>query len=318
VTDEPLRAAVIGCGRIGCQHTDSHAAAYAASRHTRLVAVADESAERAAECVDRFPGAQAYVDVRNLLEAEEAQVVSVCTPNETHVELLQTVMASRHVLGVLAEKPLALTERGARRVVAMASERDVVLAVNYIRRYAPGIERLRGILRSGELGHPNAISGYYTKGLLHNGSHWLDLVRYLLGEVEVIGASRADPHDDSQVSVWVSTPAGAGGALIGLDADDFTIFELDIVASQGRARLTDGGESIEIWHRQMDAHLGMTALALDHRFAGGLSEAVSNAVDDLVACIRTGRTPKCQGQDGVVAVALAERALALARPKLSM
>ena len=65
---------------------------------------------------------------------------------------------------------------------ALARERGVVLGCHYTRRFAPAYRRLAEEVGAGALGRLQHVGGVYVKGLRHNGTHWLDLLRMLAGD----------------------------------------------------------------------------------------------------------------------------------------
>jgi predicted dehydrogenase len=112
-----FRAAVIGCGKIGSEFADdprgqgvrSHAEAYRACPSTRLIALCDTDTEKLERCGRRWDVRAVYVEPLQLLSEMQPEIVSVCTPDDTHYELIRQCVSSPHVRAVLAEKPLALT-----------------------------------------------------------------------------------------------------------------------------------------------------------------------------------------------------------------
>lgn len=117
---KPLGVGVIGLGFMGRTHVEAYAAAHAAGLPNRLVAVADgDAARRAGERTSAGnlgstgegrlfdPDAtRGYASAEELLADDEVELVSVCTPTDTHVELaLRALAAGKHVL---VEKPVAL------------------------------------------------------------------------------------------------------------------------------------------------------------------------------------------------------------------
>jgi predicted dehydrogenase len=185
------RAAVIGCGWIGTAVADdpkaegiqAHAAAYAACADTVLAGVCDVDAARAAHTARRWSPAQGFSDVATLLATVRPQIVSVCTPDATHAAVLAEVLASPDVRAVVAEKPLALGLVEARSLVELAKRRGITLVVNYTRRFSPSHRQAQRRIAAGEIGEVLAVTGLYTKGLLHNGTHWFDLARWLVGDI---------------------------------------------------------------------------------------------------------------------------------------
>lgn len=303
-----MRAAVIGCGAIGAgsaepAHPDvgvrSHAGAYAACPDTDLVAACDADRSAAAAL-----GVPAYTDPERLLAETEPELVSVATPDGTHAELIDLCLRADSVRGVLAEKPLALDLDEARALVAAARERGVVLAVNYTRRFAPAFRDL-DIAALGELQH---VSGAYVKGLAHNGTHWLDLLRMLAGEpVTVRGWDRlGEGGQDPTLDAELTLPGGVGARLAGLDTRRFTVFEMELTGTLGRLRIAESGHVLEHWGVGEDLrHPGYRVLRPGPRVTGALRDATLHAVRDLVRCVREGGEPACSGADGVAALALA-------------
>lgn len=314
------RAAIAGCGLIGSEFSDttrlpgiwSHAAAYAACPDTELVAVCDQDATKLDRCGERWNVASRYRDFAQMLDAQRPEIVSICTPDASHYALIRTALGHPAVRAVLAEKPLALNLEQVDELVKLAATRDVVLAVNYTRRYAPGFERLKELIAVGALGTIQAVSGFYTKGALHNGSHWFDLANFLLGPVSrVIGINRmGEAGEDPTLDVLLEFECGTAGYLHGCDAAAYALFEMDIVGSQGRARIVDSGFVIEIYGVEASPFgAGYRKLELQEKIEGGLENALLAAVADLVRCLRDGEAPRCSGSDArqALAVGLAAR-----------
>ncbi len=313
-----LRAAVIGCGAIGAgaadpPHADvgtyTHAGAYVACADTELVAVADADPGRAQEAAARWGAADAYRSAETLLAGAGPQLVSVCTPDPTHAELLEQIVTTPGVRGVLAEKPLADDAVGAAALTRLARERGVVLAVNYSRRFAPGIVAMANAIRAGEFGEIQHVHGTYVKGLRHNGTHWLDLLRMLAGDpVRTRGWDRlqeggADPSLDAELVL----AGGAGARLAALDAREFTAFEFELTGTAGRVRLVSAGHRIERWavgpDERYPGYRGLVAAQTEH---GVMRDVTLHAVSDLVRCVERGGEPACTGGDATSALMIAE------------
>lgn len=316
------RAAILGCGRIGCGFSDdpgasafgvtTHAEAYTACPRTHLVAVADVDPERARRCAERWGVPASYDDPIRLLREQRPEVVSVCTPDPTHFQLVRDALLTDGVRAVLAEKPLATTTGEARQLIDLAERRRSVLAVNYTRRYSPVHARVRDLVRDGVLGDVELVRGLYTKGTAHNGTHWFDLVRFLVGDVAVVRATDrlGEPSDDPTLDVELSIDRGARAVLHARPAASYTVFEMDIHGTEGRVTLSGSGNVIE-WFRAVEGlpHAGYRGLVLQERVEGGLRDLALRAVEDLVACLETGRRPCCTAEDGhrALQVALAAR-----------
>lgn len=312
------RAAVIGCGRIGDAFAESraalgiysHAEAYATSPRTILAALCDSNGEHLRRCAERWKVGSRYADARELFRAEAPEIISICTPDETHYELARAALDAPSTRAVLVEKPLALHRAEACALVDGARRRGVLLAVNYSRRYADRYRALRQDLGSaGRLGPVRRMTGHYTKGILHNGTHWLDLARFLGGEmVRVQGFPAADAAaEDPTPSARLEFASGATGFLHGCDEKDFTLFEMDLVTAAGRVRLVDSGRTLECFTAEDSPEIsGYRYLGTGAVSAGILRDVTLRAVEDLVACLdEPGRKPLCAGEDAMRALDLA-------------
>lgn len=313
-----LRAAVIGCGWIGAGVADdpradgiqAHAAAYASCPATVLVGVCDADGARAADAARRWGLTRGFADVAALLAHARPQIVSVCTPDATHAAILQEVLEAPDVRAVVAEKPLAQDLAQARSLVALARRRGVTLAVNYTRRFAPSHVEAQRRIAAGEIGKVVAVSGLYTKGVLHNGTHWFDLARWLVGDVVRVQAWRGstDPTcADPTCHVRLSFRGGQSGFLLGLDEERFTVFEMDCIGTDGRLRITDSGMHLT-WSAVGESpyYSGYRILLPRAEASAGFRDVALRMIEDVVAALGCGGRPRCTGEDALAALAVAD------------
>jgi predicted dehydrogenase len=312
-----LRAALIGCGKIGSEFADdpriagiyTHAAAWCACPGVDLVAVCDTDAERARRCAERWQVSEWYVDAAEMLERVRPDLVSICTPDSTHANTISLTLNTPAVRGILAEKPLATTLVDARALAERAAALGVVIAVNYSRRYAAGHRELARRVRDGLLGELRHVRGCFTNGTIHNGTHWFDWARMFAGEVasargyDVLCEGGADPSLDARLEF----ANGAVGELAALDQCHFSLFEIDLVGSAGRMRLFDSGHCYRI-DRVGDStrYSGYRTLLESEGGEADMRDTILNAADDLVDAIRHGRQPICTVQDALATLSVAE------------
>lgn len=310
------RAALIGCGNIGSMYADdplikgvyTHAGAYTACAETALVAVCDHDIEKAQACAKKWMVDSVYTDLTKLLQEKRPQIVSVCTPDATHAKVIEQILTSEGVLAILAEKPLALHQVEAQHLVNLARERNVLLAVNYSRRYSVGHQKIKTILESGVIGSIQSVSGYYTKGLFHNGTHWLDLARWLIGDMIELRGFPVEQMEKNEADVhaWLRFANGATGFLQALNANAFSLFEMDIVGEKGRIRIVDSGHRVEYFSvAPSPYYTGYQTLLKWQEVEGDMEDTLLHAVSDLVVSLRQNRQPICSGEDGLAVLNLA-------------
>jgi len=128
-----IKAAVIGTGYLG----RFHAQKYAAMDDVELVAVVDVDRARA-EAVAAETGCAAFTDLSEVLPV--IQAASVVVPNVHHFEVARPLLAAG--IHTLLEKPLTNTVAEADELIALASDRGVVLQSGHLERFNPAVRVL--------------------------------------------------------------------------------------------------------------------------------------------------------------------------------
>ena len=316
-----LRAAVVGCGRIGSTLADdpllagdvfTHAEAYTKSTSTSLVALCDSDVDRLNACGRRWGVGSLFSDPRELMSGAEPDIVSVCTPTPSHLDVVRELVSSdRSPRVILCEKPIASTLADAEELARVASDRGMMLSVIYMRRFADNFKALKSYLNSGALGKIQAVSGWYIGGTLHNGTHWFDMLRYLAGDVEWVESFDVlrEGGDDPTLDVVLGMKDGTLATLRACDRKHYTLFEMDIVLEQGRAQITDSGHAILLSRAapspRYTGYVELEPMSID---LGHRRDLLLHAVDDAVEAITLGRPPACTAADGLAAMKIADAA----------
>jgi predicted dehydrogenase len=142
-----LRWGLIGCGDIAQKRV---APALRDAPGSELFAVARARFELAAGFAREFGASKAYRDWRDLLADAEIDAVYIATPVDLHAG--QAVAAAEAGKHVLCEKPMALSVVECDRMISACRANNVRLGIAYYRRFYPVIERVRVLIRQGEIG----------------------------------------------------------------------------------------------------------------------------------------------------------------------
>ncbi len=249
-------AAVVGLGRIG-QGYDydvsvgagpvlTHANAFASHSGFDLVAGVDPSAAERARFELKF-GVPAFDSIEAMQRHVNPSVVALCVPTANHMEALELLL-QKPLRAVLCEKPIAATYAEAKRMTACAKRADCVLLVNYMRRFEPGVLALKQALAEGCCGDLYKGVVWYSKGFLNNASHFVDLLRFLLGEVgeiELIHAGRVwagvDPEPDVRIRF-----GDCDVHFLAAREECFSLACVELVGTGGFVHYLDSGERIEM------------------------------------------------------------------------
>jgi len=317
-----LRAGIIGCGKIASDFADdpkmqgdifSHAEAYTTFPGAELAAICDIDEDQLSKCGRRWGVEARYQDVRAMLAEAHLDMISVCTPDNTHYAILKEILTAPKALkAILCEKPLAATVEQSQELVALTRQRGIILAVVYLRRFASNMRALKDFIETGHLGKIQAVAGWYTKGIRHNGSHWIDLLRFLVGEVDWVQAwdRIQDDPDDPTLDLVLGLENGVIATLRAAEVKFFTIFEMEILGSLGRVRLTDSGYVVEYSRAAASKrYTGYRELENIPKNFGDRKDVMYHAVENLVSAIQTGSPVACTGEDGLAVIQIASAAI---------
>lgn len=226
-----LRVAVIGAGAFAPHHLE----AWRRIDGVELIAICDPDAEAAQAAALRFSIAKRFRSARSLLEAALPHLVDIVTPPESHRELIRAAAANG--VHALCETPLCGGYEAAREAVAAAAEAGTMLAVHESVRFEPWHRAARALIDDGALGDIRHACFRYRPGRAVRESaqaggdpvsfdgeavHFVDLFRYLLGEVRGVFARTKRFDDDAgdgaaEACAIMFDFAGGAGALY--DAD---------------------------------------------------------------------------------------------------
>ncbi len=115
-----------------------------------LVSVSRSRFELAEEFAKEFGAKKWFADWRELVADKEIEAVYIATPVFLHKE--QTIAAAEKGKHVLCEKPLALNAKDCEEMIEVCKTNNVKLGVAYYRRFYPVIERIKEVIKSGEIG----------------------------------------------------------------------------------------------------------------------------------------------------------------------
>lgn len=296
------RAVIIGAGNIaaGFDNPNSpeiltHAHACQCHPAFHLLGFYDKDCRRAKEAAEKW-GCYAFETLDDALR--EAEIISCCVPDQYHKQVLEEISPYNPKL-VIAEKPLAASLEEAEAIRQIYDGR-IPLILNYSRRFLPEFHKLREEI--GEYGRFLKGVGYYGKGILHNGSHMLDLLRFLLGAVECLEVLPTEVQDlpgDVSKDVLLRVQ-GEAFHMLAIDSRAVTVFELELFFEKARIRILDGGTVIEKYEVKESAlYKGYYNYFLRERENVNYSNAMMGLFGNVQEFLEHGADLSCTLKDGL-------------------
>lgn len=175
-----------------------------------LSAICGTSLEKSEHMARNFRDAKAYASVTDMLNDKKLDAAYICVPPFAHEEIEEGLAGQG--IPFFVEKPLATDLETPSRILKAVTEKNLITSVGYHFRYMDGTARALELLRDRTVG---MALGYWMGGMpqsswwkqqkgsggqfVEQTTHIVDLLRYLLGEVEEVSATYARRHMHSKV-----------------------------------------------------------------------------------------------------------------------
>ncbi|WP_024844321.1 inositol 2-dehydrogenase [Paracoccus pantotrophus] len=316
-----VKLALIGAGRIANIHAD----AITSRRDAELVAVTDAMPKAAQALADRTGALFKSAD--DIAADASIDGVLVCTPTDTHADLIEKfARAGKHVF---CEKPVDLDLARAQEVVDIARDAAVKLMLGFNRRFDPSFAAARHAIDEGKIGTVEMVTitsrdpgvpdmGYASRsgGIFRDMTiHDLDMARFMLGEEPVTLSAHAavliQPEfrrigDYDSATVILETASGRQAVITNSRRATYGYDQrVEIHGSLGVASVGN--------HRENQLSIGLAdgyqIAPLMNFFMTRYTASYAAEIAEFIACIAKDRPPSATGEDGVIALMLANACL---------
>jgi hypothetical protein len=328
-----FRIGAIGTGFI---MRDCHLVAYRQAGFNP-VAIAARDPAKAQAVADLHGIPRCHRTIADLLADNEIEVLDIAVPPDVQPALIREAAQQRHIRGILAQKPLAMSVKEARECVDCCGAAGKVLAVNQNMRYDQSVRALKDLLQRRWLGEPvlgtiemRAIPHWMPwSQQLHSLStfvmsiHHLDTFRYWFGTPDrVLASTRPDPrtrfpHSDG-INLYILEYANGcrasswddvwtGPAREGSESDIYIRWRVE--GTDGLARGTIGWPS---YPSRTPSTLDFTTKAQPgYWFQPRWNEvwfpdAFVGTMAQLLCALEDGKEPEISGRDNLETIALCQ------------
>ena len=316
-----LNIGLLGAGRIG----KVHAKAVAAQPGARLVAVHDASPE-AAQALATAHGC-AVRSLEEILAAPEIGAVLICTPTDTHADLIERFTAAGKA--VFCEKPVDLSLERVRTCLAKVEAVKGKLMIGFNRRFDPHFAAVKAAIDAGKIGKVEmATITSRDPGLPHldylprSGGifrdmtiHDFDMARHLLGEeiatvqasaAALVDARVAELGDYDSASVILTTASGRQALISNSRRATYGYDQrIEVHGSEGMV----AAENQRVVDIELATKAGYLRPPLQDFFMSRYAAAYEAEIAAFLRMVLEGAAPSPSGLDGLKALEIAEAAL---------
>ena len=254
-----------------------------------------------------------------LMPHYQPQVAVLAMPPSSRLAILEQLPT---VQAVIVEKPLGATVAEGQAFLDYCRQREMLVQVNLWRRADATLRALASGGLDAAIGQPQAIFGLYGNGLLNNGTHMVDLVRMLYGDITTVQAvSGVTPYaagplpDDIQVPFSLRLHHGVTVAMQPLQFAYYRENSLDIWGEWARLAIMQEGLGLFVYPRCANrAMQDEREIASDHPacLPSTVGQALYWMYDNLAAAVHAGATLWSPGASALQTARVIEAVLASA------
>ena len=195
-----LKWGVLGAGSVAQRRAMP---AITKAKEAELHALLSRDAARAQQLATEYGARTSYTTVEELLSDEALDAIYISTPVYLHCE--QVIAAAERGFHVLCDKPMAMNTEECQRMIDAYQANGVHLQICFLFRFHSCFQQIKKWVTEGRLGQivqarvpflkpfpipPGAWRGKPEQGgggsLMDLGSHGVDLLRYIVGEVSQV------------------------------------------------------------------------------------------------------------------------------------
>ncbi|MDA9133115.1 Gfo/Idh/MocA family oxidoreductase [Alphaproteobacteria bacterium] len=304
------KALIVGLGNIGLGYdldipsrsfVLSHAKAMSMHPKFDLVGAVEPSSRQGEIFKEKF-SAPTFQTLKEALAVVNPDVIVLATPTSNHFVTLTNILTHCSPNAILCEKPLAFSFDDARKMVDICFKQGVYLYVNYMRRSEPGVLEVKRRFDCGDIIGPIKGVAWYSKGFLHNGSHFFNILGYWLGQMldfKLLKNGRDLMDGDAELDVHVVFEGGEVMFLAAND-DNFSHNSIELIAANGRLRYENGGRRIEWSDAVVDANLkNYTFLADPTEIPSDFNRYQWHVIEQLANTLGGKKAHLCTGEEGL-------------------
>lgn len=256
---KPLSVAIIGTGNIAGGYDEkktdgesgiyTHAGAYAAHGSFELRTVFDVDRQVAESFCRTWEVSGVSTEIVDIYRGFH-DVVSICTPDHTHFDIVRNLLVSGCCRTMFIEKPIATELSQIEEIIQLAKQTDIQVVVNFQRRHDPVHLEVRNQIASSP-GIVLSVDAHYMKGLWHIGITMVDMITYLCGYPTAVQAfnrvlnREVDEYSYEFILYYPDFTVVVKTTDADSAAYNYHVFEIDLLLKDRRLALVDNSQRIK-------------------------------------------------------------------------
>lgn len=188
-----------------------------------------------------------FSSTQEALDRYRSDIVVVATPTSTHLQIIKEIYSIYEPKLILCEKPIVMSLDELNELKSIQEQKSTKILTNYIRRFDPSLNKIRDFIQD----HTNIIHHFYgtfTKGFLHNGSHMIDLIYMLVGEIDNIEVINKNIISQDIFGQFIVKTDKCSGVISNINNNQLSLFEFTIYTDTAKIEIRGSNQDNYIYH----------------------------------------------------------------------
>lgn len=185
-----------------------------------------------------------YSKLEDSIKEYQSDIFIVATPTYLHLEVIENILLKCSPKLIICEKPIVSNLNEFNILNKLIKQSNTKIVTNFPRRFDESLNFLREKMR-----HTNKkyhFHGTFTKGLIHNGSHMIDLINMLVGNIYNIDSINKEIVNDDVFGQFLVETDSCKGIISNINSDKLSIFELTIYTNIAKIEIINSSKKITI------------------------------------------------------------------------
>jgi hypothetical protein len=185
-----------------------------------------------------------FLNINDSLGRYKSDIFVIATPTEQHFINIKEILSKYSPKLLICEKPIVSDSKDLEKLYRLVNEHNTKIITNFPRRFDKSFNILKEeILKSN---HKYHFYGTFNKGLIHNGSHMIDLIDMLVGHVSEIDPINYDLIGGDFFGKFLIKTNSCSGIISNISSNKLGIFELTIYTDKAKFEIIGAEEKITI------------------------------------------------------------------------
>lgn len=237
---------IVGGGGIACEYDSQDSRSIKTHIHAALIhpeiileCLVEPNVKRRTQIKKKWKGDYLCIEsIDEALKVFNSDILVIASPTNTHLSIIKKTIAEYRPKVILCEKPTVSNKSEWIELNYLIAQNELKILTNFSRRFDPSINQVAEFFKTENL-VINHFFGTFPKGMIHNGSHLVDLLCLLIpGEININGQNCVKKDGDYfghfKVKVDETT-----GFFCNIDIPELSLFELIIFTNLAKIEITN-------------------------------------------------------------------------------